>query len=143
VEVVNGLLHRRWFQEATDNTVLQLIVPKPRIPEILHQLHNTPTAGHMGVTRTLLAVKQRFFWYQQRQDVEQWVAKCDRCTTGKTSGNQKKALLKQYQVDAPMERIAIDIAGPWPVSNSGNRYIMVVSDYFTKWVEAYAIPNRG
>ena len=33
------------------------------------------------------------------------------------------------------ERIAIDIAGPFPVTDDGNQYIMVVGDYFTKWVE--------
>jgi len=41
-----------------------------------------------------------------------------------------------------MERIAIDIMGPLPVSQSGNRFIMVVGDYFTKWMEAYPLPNH-
>ena len=41
-----------------------------------------------------------------------------------------------------MERIAIDILGPLPQSSSGNKYIMIVMDYFTKWAEAYAIPNQ-
>ena len=48
----------------------------------------------------------------------------------------------RYNVGLPFERIAIDIAGPFPVTDDGNRYTMVVSDYFTKWVEDYAIPNQ-
>ena len=40
----------------------------------------------------------------------------------------------------PLERIAIDITGPFPVTDDGNRYIVVVSDYFSKWTEAYPVP---
>ena len=41
-----------------------------------------------------------------------------------------------------MERVAMDILGPLPVSNRGNKYILVVGDYFSKWTEGYAIPNQ-
>ena len=36
----------------------------------------------------------------------------------------------------------MDILGPLPVTNRGNKFIMVVSDYFTRWAEAYALPNQ-
>ena len=41
-----------------------------------------------------------------------------------------------------MERIAIDVMGPLPNSDRGNKYILVVSDYFTKWTESFAMPNQ-
>ena len=41
-----------------------------------------------------------------------------------------------------IERIAVDIAGPFSVTDDGNRYVMVIGDYFTKWVETYAIPDH-
>jgi hypothetical protein len=43
---------------------------------------------------------------------------------------------------APFERIAIDIAGPFPESESENRYLLIAMDYFTKWPEVYVIPNQ-
>ena len=42
----------------------------------------------------------------------------------------------------PLQRIAMDVLGPLPMSYRGNRYILVVEDYFTKWVEAYALPDQ-
>jgi hypothetical protein len=50
--------------------------------------------------------------------------------------------MHQHNVVAPFERIAIDIAGPFPESDMGNRYLLVAMDYFTKWPEVYAIPNQ-
>ena len=40
-----------------------------------------------------------------------------------------------------MERVAMDLLGPLPESRRGNKYLLVVSDYFTRWVEAYPLPN--
>ena len=47
-----------------------------------------------------------------------------------------------YNVGAPMERIAVDIMGPLPVTKQGNKYLLVAIDYFTKWSEAYALPHQ-
>ena len=36
----------------------------------------------------------------------------------------------------------MDILGPLPTTDRGNRYVLVIGDYFTKWIESYAIPNQ-
>ena len=41
-----------------------------------------------------------------------------------------------------MQRVATDILGPLPETSTGNSYILVVADYFTRWVEAFPIPNQ-
>ena len=50
--------------------------------------------------------------------------------------------MKAYNVGAPLERIGLDVTGPLPSTDSGNKYVLVVADYFTKWTEAYTIPNQ-
>jgi hypothetical protein len=50
--------------------------------------------------------------------------------------------MHQYNVGAPFERIAIDVLGPVPLSNQGNKYFLIAMDYCTKWPEAYALPNQ-
>ena len=49
---------------------------------------------------------------------------------------------QKYIVGYPMERIAVDVLGPFPRSSSGNVYVLVVGDYFTKWLDAYPIKNQ-
>ena len=41
-----------------------------------------------------------------------------------------------------MQMVAVDIVGPLPRSTNGNLYLLVAEDYFTKWLEVWAIPNQ-
>ena len=50
--------------------------------------------------------------------------------------------MRQYNVGYPMERIGVDICGPYPISKKGNKYLMVVSCYFTKWVDAIPLKTQ-
>ena len=38
--------------------------------------------------------------------------------------------------------MTMDIVGPFPESEAGNSYILVIADYFTRWMEAFSIPNQ-
>ena len=42
----------------------------------------------------------------------------------------------------PMRVIAMDLLGPLPKSSTGNSYVLVIADYFTRWVEAFALPHQ-
>jgi hypothetical protein len=50
--------------------------------------------------------------------------------------------MKSIEVGRPMELWAMDILGPLPTTTRGNQYILVMSDHFTKWVEAVPIANQ-
>ena len=47
-----------------------------------------------------------------------------------------------HNVGLPMECVTPDILGPLPFSECGNQYLLMVPDYFTKWPEAYTLPNQ-
>ncbi|KAJ7998071.1 hypothetical protein DPEC_G00218730 [Dallia pectoralis] len=55
---------------------------------------------------------------------------------------QGRAPLQQYQVGAPIDRVTVDVLGPFPRTPRGNRFVVVAMDYFTKWPEAYAVPDQ-
>lgn len=41
-----------------------------------------------------------------------------------------------------MDRFSIDVLGPLPRTPRGNKYILVVMDYFSKWVEILPVPDQ-
>ena len=50
--------------------------------------------------------------------------------------------MQSIKTGYPLERIQIDILGPLPETNRGNRCVTVVVDMYGKWPEAYALPNQ-
>jgi transposase InsO family protein len=118
------------------------VVPRNAVPDILKQIHNDSSGGHLGITKTLQMVRDRFYWLNCTNDVKDWCRKCTTCAASNGPHRKPKAEMQQYLVGSPFERIAVDVLGPLPQSDVGNKYIFVVMDYFTKWVEAYAVPNQ-
>ena len=137
----DGVLFKKYLDDFGKIT-WHLIVPRSLCQDIFQQLHDAPTAGHLGINKTLHKVKSRFYWPTLKYDVEDWCKSCEKCAQRKPPIKKCRANMKIYQVGSPMERIATDLLGPLPLSDHGNRYIVVVADYFTKWTEAYALPNQ-
>ena len=75
-------------------------------------------------------------------DVQSAVRQCNICASKKSPARKRKAPLQQVMVGAPMERIALNMVVPLPETEGGNRYILVVGDYFSKWVEAYPLTGE-
>ncbi|VEN42942.1 unnamed protein product [Callosobruchus maculatus] len=119
----------------------QTVVPRNRVAKVLGESHSGTCGGHLGVAKTLEKVRERFYWFRCKADVKEWCRKCTVCAASNGPQRRKKAPMRQYNVGSPFERIAIDVAGPFPESEAGNKYIVVI-DYFSKWVEAYALPNQ-
>ena len=74
--------------------------------------------------------------------MKDWCRACDLCASRERPSRTPRAPLRTYNVGAPLERVALDILGPLPESDRGNKYILIIGDYFSKWTEAYAIPNQ-
>ena len=77
-----------------------------------------------------------------KDTVYTWIRKCASCGARKRPGKTPRAALKEFRVGAPMDRVCIDVCGPFPLSEQGNKYILVVGDSFTRWIEAYAMPDQ-
>ena len=75
-------------------------------------------------------------------DVQLYIQHCDMCSSNKTPTMTPRAPLGSMPVGAPLDRLATDVLGPLPVTPRGNKYVLIVADHFTKWVEFFAIPDQ-
>ena len=142
LKVQDGILYREWLRDGVLTPVLQYVAPLALRNEIFYYLHSSRVGGHFGVRRTLCKLRSRFYWPGYKNDIERWCQTCKVCESFKSGHNPKRAPLKQQLAGSPLERIACDIMGPVVPSKNGNNYILVVQDYFTKFVEAYGIPDQ-
>ena len=121
---------------------VQVVLPRSLVPRVLEQLHNSVTAGHLGIQKLQAKVKDRFYWLGWFGDVKRWCQECVDCGSQKTAGPQRRAPLQSTVASRPFERVALDILGPLPETPNGNKYILVIGDYFSKWTESFPLPNQ-
>jgi len=112
------------------------------VREVLEQAHDSPSGGHFGINKTLEKIRRRFYWATCKGDVEEWCKTCETCLSRRGSSGKGKSPMQMIDVGKKLfERVQMDILGPLPVSSSGMRYLLVVVDCFTKWVEAFPLKN--
>ena len=138
----NGLLFREFQKRDGSGKFLQFVTPRSMRNDILKQMHNVLLSGHLGAKKTREKTLQRYYWFEIREDVNLWVKKCDECAANKEPCKFPKAPMCSMRVGAPMDRLATDILGPLPLTPRGNRYILLVTDHFSKWVEVIPVPDQ-
>lgn len=139
--IVDGVLHYTWIHETPETRLL--LVPKALRETVLVGCHDSKCASHHGQQKTLQRLRSKYIWYGISQDCKKYVQSCKECNISKNPYLQPIAHLGQYHSGIPMERIHIDIIGPFTESVRGNRYIVMMIDQFTKWLECYGVPKQG
>ena len=75
-----------------------------------------------------------------RHAVSEFLKQCPTCQEVK-GPSRKVGKLSPIQVKEPFELVGWDITGPFPTSKTGNKYILVMTEYLTRWCEAIALPD--
>ena len=116
------------------------VLPSTLQQAALHQDHNAPGAGHQGQEKTLQQLRLDAYWVDMAHDVNEHCQNCTLCQQAKLTSPPKVPLVS-LPVGRPWEMLAMDVLEV-PISTCGNRYLLVVQDYFTKWAEAFPMPDQ-
>lgn len=120
----------------------KLLVPKSQIKNIIGSCHDVPTASHAGYKKTHDRVMITYYWPKMRQDIYKYVRGCKECSAQKSINHKRFSLMgAEKNVRFPWQVIALDLVGPLPQSSNGFQYILVVSDWFTKYPLLFPLRN--
>jgi len=119
---------------------IQKIVPRHMRIGLFRVWHGKKEQGHFCYKRTYPIMRERYYWMGMARDIKLWLRGCDSCQRIKHMGKHKPKLpIRSEVATAPMERMSVDVMGPWPITTSGNRFIVIYQDYFSKWVEIFPV----
>ena len=133
-----------YWEDNVNQKRWKICAPKALQQYVLWHLHDSPTGGHQGISRTQKRAKLcPFYWPNMNLNVKDYVHTYDICEERKQPPRRNRQKMKSYVMGARFERLASDIAGPFPVTERGNRYILIIEDYFTKFTEVYPLTDMN
>ena len=140
LEVVQGIVCRTYTPDSAGDSVTVPVLPQPLQQQALQSNHDTPSAGHLGVDKTLHRLRHEAYWVGMAGDIETYCRQCTRCQQSKAPA-PIRAPLTSVPIGKPWQMIAVDILEV-PVSRNNNRYLLVIQDYFTKWADAIPLHDQ-
>ena len=111
--------------------------------DILKEAHGTVMSGHNGQLKTKERILQMFYWPGMDADIQHHLRSCHRCQVRRTDDHPPPVLLTSLpQTTEPNQRIHADLFGPLFTSGRNKKYVLCMTDAFTKYVELVALENK-
>ena len=117
------------------------VVPRPAERQgLIERLHQQ--AGHFGVKRTAHLVLASHWWRTLHADVAAMVRKCEVCDRVRATFNAQQAQLQPLPVEPMFYRWGVDLAGEFPVTQRGHKWVMVAVEHFSKHIELIPLRDK-
>jgi hypothetical protein len=140
VEMRNKVLviQRPATRRQGDGQQPRLVVPKALTQTIIRAHHDDHLASHPGAAKLKDQLALRYFWKGMPEEIAQYTATCLACQRRKPRNISMEPPLKSITAEYPFALVGIDVQ-ELPLTNNNHKYLLVIVDYFTKWVEAFPI----
>jgi transposase InsO family protein len=118
------------------------VIPKVLVPVVLKDYHEFPFTAHQGVKRTVGFISRKYWWETMRDDVSAFIRQCEACAKIKTGRRVIAPLGGALVTSEFLDVVSLDVVGPLPVTDKGNRYLLTFIDHFTRFCEAIPIARQ-
>ncbi|CAF3807931.1 unnamed protein product [Rotaria magnacalcarata] len=140
----DDILYKVLSNSKRSNEKCQVIyLPSSMIDSLLKACHDDPMTGaHFSTDRMYYKILNLFWWPGMKSSIQDYVKSCQLCKQFNISRNRKYGHLRSIpQPEGPFALVGIDYCGPLPITPRDNQYVLVVTDYFTRYITAIALPN--
>uniref|UniRef100_UPI00398F5665 gypsy retrotransposon integrase-like protein 1 isoform X1 n=1 Tax=Pristiophorus japonicus TaxID=55135 RepID=UPI00398F5665 len=119
----------------------EVVADREKRRQIFLECHFSDIGCHLGQKKTVRRIQSRYYWLGIVKDVVDWIKMCDTCQHAEHYKNLSRKF-RPLKVTRPWEILGFDLIGPFPETPRGNTYVLTVTDYFTKWLEAIPIQKK-
>ena len=127
----------------TDLDAWKLVVPEEKRAEILFEAHDEPTSGHPGKERTYQKIAQNYFWMGMYEDCAKYVKECLIFQQFKNDQRAKIGFIRTREITRPWQGMCTDLMGELPRSNSGNKYLLIFENMFSRFIICTPIKSKN
>lgn len=119
----------------------RVVVPSHLKESLMDRTHRGRMSGHFSGPRVYKTLAKTWWWDGMYVDCEKHAKSCPECLIVRGSGRKERPPLHPIEVSRPFQIVGVDIMD-LPLTNSGNKHVLVFQDYFTKWPLVYPIPDQ-
>jgi transposase InsO family protein len=142
--IENDVVYKLIKHPHTVHETKVIFIPLSMREEVIRSYHDHPTAGHFGLNRTWLKLRKTCYWPGMKRSIHNYIRSCEKCAKFNIRRTKAPGHLCPIEYpEGPLELLGMDFWGPTPhYSSNGNKYVLVITDYYTKYVVAHALPDN-
>ena len=143
--LIDGLLLRKYYGDTGSVKYYQILIPKQLVNEVLRSIHGD-FGKHPGITKTIIAYRENFYYPKTAQWIREWVMSCEKCIRELRINPQLTRPPPSRQnpnehITAPEDAMQIDLVPRLPPSG-GYENIVTAMDVFSRYLFAYPTANQ-
>lgn len=135
-ELFDGLVYRKGTYSP------RFVVPEEMINNVIRFYHDD--MAHCGYKKTIQGMSAHYWSPPFRKRVKKYINNCLICLFNNDSSNPREGNLQITDSPSfPYEIIHVDHFGPLKASSNGSKYILIIVDAFTRFINLFPVKTTS